>query len=145
MVSSFPRLTTVAPQLAASFLKAGNAKQIEAARAASAVAVSRAGLAQDFVAAALEHQGSVTSFALLRGQIEALARQLDSEYLELSESEDERAEEAALRAFSKARAAAALAYALSRKSADLIEAVYEAMAALDDPAEVIEAVDSALR
>jgi len=46
--------------------------------------------------------------------------------------------------FSKARATSALVFALSDEPAHLHEAIYEAIAAVDDPAELVQAVEDML-
>ncbi|WP_329731177.1 hypothetical protein [Archangium sp.] len=50
-----------------------------------------------------------------------------------------------LRLFSKARAASALGFALSEDPGQLHEALYEALAAVDDATEVIRPVAEALQ
>jgi hypothetical protein len=76
-------------------------------------------------------------------KLEVLAAQLDEQYFKLSEKA-EPAESQALATFRKARAAAALAFALSQDSAQLHEAIYEAIAASSDRSEVIRAAANTL-
>ena len=77
--------------------------------------------------------------------MESLAAQLDDEYLRLDEEGGEAKKPEALRLFSKARAASALGFALSDDPDQLHEAIYEAITAVDDAAEVIRPVAETLR
>ncbi|MFO0759770.1 MAG: hypothetical protein U0359_25000 [Byssovorax sp.] len=79
----------------------------------------------------------------LRAELESLAARLDDEYLRLDELEtSERTE--VLRLFSKARATSALAYALSEDVSAPQEAIYEAIAAMDDPVNLTRMLEARL-
>jgi hypothetical protein len=80
----------------------------------------------------------------LQQRLEQLAAQYDAEYLRLDEEGDESRRSESLRLFSKARATSALAYALS-ENALFHEVIYEAMAALSNPDELVKATERALR
>jgi hypothetical protein len=140
------RLDSISPKLAESFRHATPAQQRKATLAACGLAVSRAGLEGEGVATVLEHlrHGGKVDRDLLR-KIESLAALLDDEYFRLDEEGDETKRPEVLRLFSKARAASALGFALSEEPGQLHEAIYEAIAAVDDPTEVIGPVAEALR
>jgi hypothetical protein len=78
-----------------------------------------------------------------RHNLEVLAAQLDEQYFKLSEDGESNTSKA-LAAFRKARAAAALAFALSPDARELHEAMYEAITASSDPSEAILAAGKAL-
>jgi hypothetical protein len=80
----------------------------------------------------------------VRRKLDSLTEQFDEQYFELSEDADGTTPEALL-VFRKARAAAALAFALSPDPGQLHEAMYEAIVASDDEAEAVRAADVALR
>jgi hypothetical protein len=112
------------------------------------IAVSQAGLhdtAVDAALAVLRQGGSNNGAARLA--IEALRDHLDNEYFALQEEDGpvvgDRHLEGLLQ-FRKARAAAALGFALSPIPENLGEALYEAMFASDDQAAALKAVRMAL-
>ncbi|WP_166296991.1 hypothetical protein [Bradyrhizobium sp. 2S1] len=90
----------------------------------------------------LRHGGSAPPD--IRQKLDSLAAQFDEQYFKLSGESDATTSEALL-VFRKARAAAALAFALSPDSGQLHEAMYEAIIASDDHAEAIRVADAALR
>lgn len=140
------RLDSVAPELAEVFRNAAPATRRRAARVAAEFAVSAVGLQADAITAALKrlrHDKPVDS--ALRQQLERLAARFDEEYLLLAEQGDVTKEPEALRLFSKARAASALASAVSEDSGQLHEAVYEAIAAVKDAAGLVTTVKESLR
>ena len=63
----------------------------------------------------------------------------------MDEEDDEAKRPEVLRLFSKARAASALGFALSEDPGQRHEALYEALAAVDDATEVIRPVVEALQ
>ena len=140
------RLDSISPELAESFRNATPAQRRKATLAACALVVSQVGLEGEGVAAVLEHlrHGGKVDHDLFR-KIESLAVRLDDEYLRLDEEGDEAKRPEVLRFFSKARAASALGFALSEDPGQLHEAIYEALAAVDDATEVIRPVAEALR
>lgn len=145
-MTNISRLESVSPRLAESFRHASLLKQRKAALEACVVAASRVGLEENEVNAAIEvlRCGGVAS-STLREQLETLAAGFDDQYFELDEKGDEASKPEALRLFSKARAVAALAFALSEYPRQLDEAVYEAITAMKDPTEVVQSVEKALR
>jgi hypothetical protein len=82
---------------------------------------------------------------LVREQLERLAGRFDDEYLRLEDDGDPTHKLEALRLFSKARAASALAFGLSDDDTQLHESIYEAITAMDDPGELMRLVESVLR
>jgi len=141
------RLDTVSPDLAESFRQATPAKRRQSAVVACELAVSATGLASQTVSVALDalRAGSAPN-SLLRQQLESLAADFDEQYLRMAEEAEEPAQkEEALRLFSCARAASALAFALSQDDAELHEAVYEAISAMDIPDELVQTVARALQ
>lgn len=145
-MTSISRLESVSPRLAESFRQASPLKQRQAALEACVTAASRVGLEEKEVNAAIEmlRCGSAAT-PMVREQLETLAARYDDQYFELSEEGDEATKSDALLLFSKARVAAALAFALSEDSGQLHEALYEAIAAINDPTEVMQAVEKVLR
>lgn len=145
MESEF-RLDSVSPTLAESFRRATSVKRRQAAVVACELAASSADLAGievDLGLAAL--RGGAAGQLDLRQRIEGLAAHFDDEYLRLNEEGDESQKAESLRLFSKARAASALAFALTDEPGQLHEAIYEAILALDEPGELVRAVESELR
>ena len=74
-----------------------------------------------------------------------LAADLDEAYVRLAQSDDSVARPGAERFFAKARAVAALSYALSPDEDDHLEAIYEAIHAESDPVEATRIVESLLQ
>jgi hypothetical protein len=140
------RLDSVSSTLAESFRRASSAQRRQAAVVACELAASSADLEDQEVGLALD---AVRSGAArqpgLQKRLESLAAHFDDEYLRLDEEGDESMKSDAVRLFSKARAASALAFALADEPGQLHEAIYEALAALDDPSELVRAVESELR
>ena len=137
------RLDSISPELAKSFRHATPAHRRKATLVACTLVASRVGLEGEEVVAALEHlrHGGEVDRDLLR-KIESLAARLDDEYLRLDEEGDETKRPEVLR---QARAASALGFALSEGPGQLHEALYEALAAVDDVTEVIRPVAEALQ
>jgi hypothetical protein len=139
------RLDSVAPQVANRFrLAASNARR-QATLLACEHCVAATGLSGADVERALE---VLRSAALpspgLRHRLEALAAELDEEYFRIDEDDAPGRKPEALRAFSKARAASALAFSLTENDACLHEAIYEAIAAIETPAPLVSLVDKVL-
>jgi hypothetical protein len=80
-----------------------------------------------------------------RAALVACAAELDDEYFRLDEEGEPAQKQEALRLFSKARATSALVFALSGDEAQLHEAIYEAIAAMDDPGDLMRLIDGTLR
>jgi hypothetical protein len=140
------RLDSISPDLAESFRHATPAHRREATLVTCTIVASRVGLESEEVVAALEHlrHGGEVDLDLLR-KIESFAARLDDEYLRLDDEGDETKRPEVLRLFSKARAASALGFALSADPGQLHEALYEALAAVDDATDVIQPVAEALQ
>jgi hypothetical protein len=140
------RLDSISPDLAESFRHATPAHRRKATLVACTLVASRVGLEGEEVVVALEHlrQGGKVDLELRR-KLESLAARLGDEYLRLDEEDDEAKRPEVLRLFSKARAASALGFALSEDHGQLHEALYEALAAVDDATEVIRPVAEALQ
>lgn len=126
------RLDAISPALSELFSHAAPARQRSAARAACAMALAEAGLADSEAAAGLDLIASGGEGAALRQRLDAIAEAFDDRYFDLSDDTDNLTPEA-LVAFSKARAVAAVAFGLSGDSEGLREALYEALAAVEDP------------
>lgn len=140
------RLDSVSPALAESFRRASSAKRRQAAVIACKLAASSADLSGQEVDLALDAlRVGAAGQPELRERFEGLAAHFDDGYLRLEEEEDESNTTESLRLFSKARAASAFAFALTDEPGQLHEAIYEAIAALDDSGELIRAVESELR
>jgi hypothetical protein len=99
-------------------------------------AVQRSGLSHPVIAEALEHlSGEAHTRPELRSRVQSLTEQLDADYFRLQELRERRgaSEAQVLAAFSKARAAAAVASALGEVARTAAaETAYEAIAATDD-------------
>lgn len=140
------RLNTISPELAKSFGKADPAKQRRAVAVACAVAVSRVGLDDADVKTAIDSLLSENPIShTLRLKMEALSADFDNQYFALEDDANETSHNVALGFFSKARAASAVAFALSENLSELHEALYEAISALDDPTEITDIVANILR
>jgi hypothetical protein len=140
------RLDSICPSLAIALRKADDQKRRKAISAACLVAVRRSGLHGDEVDAALElilHGRN--DVADTRSKLDALVVQFDELYLQLKEEAGDELTAEAIAFFRKARAAAALSFALSPDSRQLHEAVYEAIIASDDQAEATQAAEMALK
>lgn len=144
-MSTISRLESFSPLLANELGKAVLTRQRQAALNACTVAMSQVGLeAREVEAAIVFLRDGEGDRVAIRQQVEALAIRLDEQYLKLDEGNDASKPEA-LRQFSKARVATALVFALSEDTSQLNEAVYEAVSAMDDPSQVVQAVEKALR
>jgi hypothetical protein len=140
------RLDSKAPDVADTFRKATPDRRRQAALAACEIVTSIVGLEGDDVKAALAalREGRPRDPALQERLVNLSAR-FDDKYFRLDEESDEAKKPEVLRLFSKARAAAALVFALSENSTELHEAIYEALSAADDVSAVVRAVEAALR
>jgi hypothetical protein len=139
------RLDSVSPSLAGAYRAANDNQRRGAALAACIVAVAQAELRGgevDAALATLRHEGS-EQFDV-RHKLDRLVAQLDEQYFKLSE-ETETTTPEALATFRKARAAAALAFALSPDPEQLHEALYEAIAASTNQAEAMRVAETALK
>lgn len=131
------RLNTNFPALAAAFHRASAFKRREAARVAVEIVIARTSLQGDLISEALELlRRRADPPRGLREHLDALAARLDESYFDAADNGDA----ASLTLFSSARAIAAVAYALSGDDKVLHEAIYEATVAIEDPAELVQAV-----
>lgn len=146
MMPTISRLASFSPLLAIEFGKAALVRQQQAVLNACIVATSQMGLEAREVGAAIAFlRNGKGERAAIRQQVEALAIRFDDQYLKLDDEGDEASKPEALRQFYKARVATAWVFALSEDTGQLHEAVYEAILAMDDPAQVVQAVEKALR
>jgi len=139
------RLDAISASLAGAYREANDDQRQHAALAACVVAVTQAGLQGaevDAALAILRHEAGEQPD--VRPELDRLAGQLDEEYFKLTEAADAITPEA-LVFFRKARAAAALAFALSPDSRQLHEALYEAIAASSSQPEAMRVAEKALR
>jgi hypothetical protein len=88
-------------------------------------------------------RGAAAPDISLRERLESLAARFDDEYFQLDEDGGAAQKQEALHHFSKARATSALAFALATE-AQLHEAIYEALSALDEPGELERLIERAL-
>jgi hypothetical protein len=118
---------------------AGESQLRRVTAAIAKAAAERVGLSHPVIAEALAHLSAATPpHPSLRGRVQRLAEQLDAEYFALSRPYDERDEYPKTApevgsAFSKARAASAVATALGSDAfTAAADAAYEAVVATDD-------------
>ena len=86
-----------------------------------------------------------TDIKRARAKLDKMASQFDEQYFQLREEAGDEFSPEAIEAFRKARAAAALSLALAPDSEDLLESVYEAINASEDPTEPVQAAENALK
>ncbi len=133
----------MAPVAARRFRLAPPMKRRDATRLACEKAVFAAAFAAPEAREALAVlRGSASPDVSLRVRLERLAAALDDEYLRLSEAGGD--ERQVPPCFFSARAASALAFALAEDDAKLHEAIYESIAALPEPAELVHLIEEAL-
>jgi hypothetical protein len=139
-----PRLDSIAPELRRSFQGSPSAHQRAALAAACSLAVESSELDAPFVAQALGKVRDGTSDAIVSASLRDLAEQLDQQYLALAKKADDQLTPTASRLFSRARAADALRCALSPDDSDRVEAIYEALMAIDDVDTAVRRIQSVL-
>jgi hypothetical protein len=138
------RLDSISPSLTKAFRDARDDQRRRAALAACLIAVAQNGLRGSDVDAALTLlRDERNRRSDMRHKLEVLSEQLDERYFKLSEEAESISSEA-LDTFRKARAAAALAFALSPNSEQLHEAMYEAIAASTNQSETVRAAEMPL-
>ena len=136
------RLDTLAPNLAERFRRASAEQRRRAARIACEAAVEAAGLAAPEINDSLAIlRADAIADASLRERVETLRERLDDAYFRLDD-EGHRAD--ALLCFSRARATSAVGFALSVPEAELHEAIYESLAAVEEPTKLAGLVELAL-
>jgi hypothetical protein len=139
------RLDSVSTKLREALSRATEGQRRQAVLKACLLATSSSGLSGGEVDTAIEllRQGIRSDF--IRRRLETLSEHLDEEYLDLRDAQsDTQIGVEALARFNKARAASALAFALSADPDVLCECIYEAIMALLDRAKVIEALETTL-
>jgi len=139
------RLESISPNLAGTYREANDDQRRRAALVLCSTAVAQVGLQGSEVDAAfavLRHERREQSD--IHQMLDRLAAQLDEEYFKLSDEAETTTSEALL-TFRKARAAAALAFALSPDAGQLHEAVYEAIVASSNRAEAVRVAETVLR
>jgi hypothetical protein len=143
-VNTIDLLRQQAPHLAERIDAAANESELQRlAWAAARAAVERAELSDSLIDQALRQ---AVPDEKLQAQVQALVEKLDDDYFSLKESLEEREDagkldrEAAV-AFSRARAASAVAEALGANAKEAAaSAAYEAFAAIDDPQFLMDAL-----
>lgn len=140
------RLKTISQALSEAWQRAGDQQRRRAARLACELAVLQSGLRGAAADTALEilrgERDAPTEAA--RCEVEALSERLDAEYLGPQERDEPAARLEARLLFRRARAAAALHFALSADPEQLHEVLYEAAFAADDRDEAPRSVAMAL-
>jgi hypothetical protein len=132
-MGTISRFESLSPTLAEAYRQANDDQRRRAALAICLFALDQAELQGDEVNAALSllRRGAPGS-SDMQQKLERLAAELDERYFELSDDTENITPEAFVM-FQKARAAAALAFALSPNGEELHEAIYEAISTSDDP------------
>jgi len=138
------RLVTLSRVLSEAFQGAGEHQRRRTVLLACESAASQADLQAQPIEAALSSLRDGGSRVVTRLEIETSRGPFDAEYLRLQDQDDPAAKRDALLHFRRARAAAALAFALSSDAKELPEALYEAAFATDDQAGFVETMESAL-
>jgi hypothetical protein len=144
-MGTISRFEAASASLAEAYRKASDDQRRRAVLAICLFAVEQAGLQSREVDEALALlRRDVPASGDLQEKLLRLAAQLDERYFELSEDTENITPES-LVMYRKARAAAALAFALSPNGEQLDEAIYEAIYASSDPDEATLAVEAMLR
>jgi hypothetical protein len=141
------RIELISPELRKRMDSASEAQLRHVAAAVSRAIVERVGLENPFIMRALEQLNCHPLAENFRATVQALADELDSAYLDLSAERDEgRASQKQVAvAFSKARAASAVAFAFSDNAIMAAsEATYEAASAVDDAAIILSVAEKIL-
>lgn len=134
------RLDSISPKLSELFRLSENVRRRRALLSACLRAVTDAGLRGQDVDRAIDCiRSGASNFGNLRANLLALAQHLDEQYFALSD-DDRPTSPNALPIFQQARAASALAFAISSTSTDWREAIYEAIAASKDKLEMIRLI-----
>ena len=138
-------LEVLSPSLAASYWQANDNQRRRTTLAMCILAVEQAGLQSGEADAALAVlRRDVPAPSGMRQKLDRLAAGFDERYFELSDNTDNITPEAFVM-FQKARAAEALALALSPHGEQLDEAIYEAISAWSNQDEAMRAAEAMLR
>lgn len=140
-------LATLDPDLAARLREAPAQVQRRAAALAARWAIDHTGVSSPEIEAGLHALDTGEANPDVRAGAQRIADNLDEQYFQLTEQADGSADtgEDARHAFEQARAAAALAEAVSDDATQgALDAVYEASATVDDTTPLLDLVRSAL-
>jgi hypothetical protein len=138
-------LEILSPSLAEAYRQANDDRRRHAALAMCVFAVEQSGLQSGEVDDALALlRRDVPGPGDMQEKLRRLAEHLDERYFELSDNTENITPEASVM-FQKARAAEALALALSPNGEQFHEAIYEAIYASSDPDEATRAAEAMLR
>ena len=140
------RLDSISPELSELFRQGSEMQRLSAVSAACEKVVQGTGLAGPEIDIAL---ASIKSGGIapegLAGELSALSEGFDDRYFELSdEDQDDPLLPGALPFFQKARAASSLAFVVSSDNGALVEALYEAIAAIENRQDVLGLVGAIL-
>ncbi|HLF06870.1 MAG TPA: hypothetical protein VI893_06850 [Thermoplasmata archaeon] len=139
------RLSTISAGLADAFQRAPEANRKRATAFACEYAVKASVLSGREIEEGLDVlRASKPASRELAVELDRLVSQLDDAYLSLADAPDERSRKESMVRFSRARAASALTIALAGDQANLHEAIYEAVASVEDPSELLRLVREAL-
>lgn len=147
MMTTQLRLDSISPALANKYLSADPLKRRNASVKACEAAIKSARLEGEDVVSAIKllRRNDPVPDSLL-SQLEERVADLDDAYFRLLDEVDDEVvkKKEALQYFSMARAASALVFALSADPDKAHEAIYEAIAAFEEPTEIMQAVEKIL-
>ena len=138
------RLDSLSPELVGKFLGASQSKKYAAISAACEIAVAEAEIEAPIITDALTALKSGLPFEpQQKAALSRLTTQLDEAYFKLQEA-DAGNSEGIERAFSRARAVAALTVAAEGMGDSLVEAIYDAAFATSRPEKLFDLIASML-
>jgi hypothetical protein len=144
-MGTISRFETTSPSLVDAYRQASHDQRRRAALAMCLFALEQVGLQSREVDDALALlRRDVPGSSDMQQKLDRFAAELDEQYFRLSDNTENITPEAFVM-FQKARAAAALAFALSPNGDQLHEAIYEAISASSDPDEATQAAEAMLR
>lgn len=138
-MGSLKRLDVISPALSDLFRKGTDTQRNQAMFVACRIAITDAKLSGARIDAALELLMTGATNDGMAREMNALEIEFDDQYFSLSDDDETITPEAQV-FFHKARAAAALAYALSPDRSEQNEGLYEAISASNDTDKTIEIV-----
>jgi hypothetical protein len=139
------RFETTSPSLVDAYRQASRNQRRRAALGMCLFALEQAGLRCREIDDALALlRRDVSGSSDMRQKLDRLTEELDEQYFRLSDNTENITPEAFVM-FQKARAAAALAFALSPHGEQLHEAIYEAISASSHPDEATQTAEAMLR
>jgi hypothetical protein len=143
------RLESLSPDLATKLLSALPTSQRKACLVACGLAVERAKVEHPIVRESLQRLRDDQAFTNQeKAKLDALVAEMDDRYLTLQEAANPGSAPSAdsLHSFATARAVAAVSFASKGDSEALMEAIYEAAAAVgDDKQELFSLIESAIK